>query len=366
MKRILCMGLAAWVCAAATVRSGYPHGIEGAVETAGWIAAAETGGVSGQGGLTFRVLHTRDILPEAAQAVLEKAHGGFAVDRRDGHGEVYFALPGAGIIRLGSDLSSAELLPTDEAMKGLNMHNTTIWYTSGGEPRLVFPANGDGKVFTTNLNGELLGVLEAPGPDADFDNPPVDEYFANGGGFAPTDVEYMHHLYYITTGYSPLDYVLTAEVGGPPFSAKWHDFAFGGKGTEPGQFQTGHGITVAPGGKRIDIADRPVAEIDRYTRYGQYRETIKLPEGAFPCDIDYEGDLALVPCLHGKDREKGAPAYILRDGEVVSTIMPKHELGLERFQHIHNGVIVNRNGRWYVILQAWNPGDFVVLEQVAG
>ena len=30
------------------------------------------------------------------------AHGGFAVDRRDGKGETYFALPGAGLLRLSA------------------------------------------------------------------------------------------------------------------------------------------------------------------------------------------------------------------------------------------------------------------------
>ena len=62
--------------------------------------------------------------------------------------------------------------------------------------------------------------------------------------------------------------------------------------------------------------------------------------------------------------KKGAPIYVLKNGAVVSTVMPKAELGLEKFQHIHNAVIREVNGVLYIIAQAWNPGDFAVLRQV--
>ena len=137
-----------------------------------------------------------------------------------------------------------------------------------------------------------------------------------------------------------------------------------GKGDGAGEFGTGHGITVSPDRKRIDVADRPNSEIDRFTRHGHYRSTWHLPIGSFPCDIDYTGDLAIVGCLHGPNRGIGAPIYILDDGRVVSTILIKEELGLENFQHIHNAVLRKIGQRYYVIAQAWNPGDFAILEQV--
>jgi hypothetical protein len=34
------------------------------------------------------------------------------------------------------------------------------------------------------------------------------------------------------------------------------------------------------------------------------------------------------------------------------------------FKHIHNAVLGQSGGKLYVIAQAWNPGDFAVLEQV--
>ena len=322
-------------------------------------------GVSGQGKMRFRVLYTAEHLPSEAGKVLMSAHGGFAVDRRQGKGESYFALPGAGIIQISADLKSTRLLPTAAAMKDTNLHNTTIWYAGGGTPYLTFPGNKSAQVFTTTLDGKLVHTLETPGGEDDFDQPSVNTYFNGKGNFAPTDVEQLEGLFYVTTGYSSLDYVLTARIlSTSPFKAVWHDLAFGGKGGGAGQFGTGHGVTVPPGKKRIDIADRPNSEVDRFTRYGHYRSTLELPKGSFPCDIDYVGRYGIVGCLHGPDRSKGAPIYILDNDQIVSTVMPKEELGLEKFQHIHNAVLRQIGEKLYIIVQAWNPGDFAILEQV--
>ena len=69
-------------------------------------------GVTGQGALRFRVLVTSASLPEAARKVLTSAHGGFAVDRRPGKGDTYFALPGAGILRVNADMEHITLVQT--------------------------------------------------------------------------------------------------------------------------------------------------------------------------------------------------------------------------------------------------------------
>jgi hypothetical protein len=205
-------------------------------------------------------------------------------------------------------------------------------------------------------------------PPTEADNLGAEEanlYFKNKGPFIPTDVEYFNGLFYIATGYSKLDYVLTAKVkAGSGFTSKWNKLAFGGKGTGVGQFGTGHGITVPDGKKRIDVADRPNSEVDRFTPEGKYIDTVTLPKGSFPCDTYTEGQYTVIGALHGQDRSKGAPIYILEKDQVVSTIMAKEELGLENFQHIHNAVMRKVGNKYYVIAQAWNPGDFAILEQV--
>ena len=112
------------------------------------------------------------------------------------------------------------------------------------------------------------------------------------------------------------------------------------------------------------MADRPNAEIDRFTRHGQFIRTLQTPLGSLPCDIDYLGDYSIVGALRGPDTSKGAPIYLFEKDLLVSTIMIKEDLGLEKFTHIHNATIRELGGKLYIIAQAWNPGDFAILEQV--
>lgn len=323
--------------------------------------------ISGQGKLRFKVFLTSERLPEEARRVLPSAHGGFAVDQRPGRGETYFALRGAGILRISADMRQIQLLPTAPAMKNVNLHDTAIWHGNNGVSYLAFPANDAGLVFTTNLQGRLLHALGSPTVGQDLGFPAVNEYFSRGGKFAPTDVAYLDGQYYITTGYSALDYVLTARITvNPLFTATWNDLSFGGKGNAAGQFGIGHGITVPPGQRRLDVADRPNAKVERFTRYGHYLSTLHLPAGSLTCDINYFGRYAIVPALDGPDKTKGAPIYILQGDQVISTIMPKEELGLANFQHIHGAVMRQFGAKLYIIAQSWNPGDMVILEQVIG
>ena len=320
--------------------------------------------ISGQGKYRFRVMYTSEHLPAEAQKVLKAAHGGFAVDRRKGRGETYFALPGAGIIQISADLKQVTMVPTAEEMKGTNMHNAMFW-TSKSDAYLTFPANQANKVFTTTLDGKLVNTLNPPMAETDLGAAAANDYFKGGGPFIPTDVEFFNGLFYITTGYSKLDYVLTAQVKpGGGFEAKWNNLAFGGRGTGAGQFGTGHGITVPPGKKRLDVADRPNSEVDRFGPDGKYLEAVSLPKGSFPCDTYYDENYMVIGALHGPDRSKGAPIYSPEKDQVVSTIMAKEELGLANFQHIHNAVMRRVGKKLYVIAQAWNPGDFAILEQV--
>jgi hypothetical protein len=71
-----------------------------------------------------------------------------------------------------------------------------------------------------------------------------------------------------------------------------------------------------------------------------------------------------VGSLDGADHSKGAPIYVLENDRLISTIMPKEELGLTNFKHIHNAVMREYGNKFYLIAQAWNPGDFAILEQV--
>jgi hypothetical protein len=331
----------------------------------GYVGANDNPVVSGQGKMKFKVLYRSDHLPPEAQKVLKAAHGGFSVDLGKGKGETYFALKGAGIIQISADLKSTRMVETAEEMKNTNLHNTTIWYAPDGKPHLLFPGNEANKVFVTGLNGKLDAVLAAPDAGVDLGNPAPNEYFKSKGPFVPTDVEQLDGKLYITTGYSKLDYVLTARIlKTSPMELAWNNLSFGGKGKEPGQFDTGHGITVPPKQKRLDIADRANGEIDRFSPDGKYLSTINMPKDSFPCDTYYLGKYTAVASLNNPDKTKGAAIYILENDQVISTILPREELGLTNFMHIHNAVLRQIGKRYYLIAQAWNPGDFAILEQV--
>lgn len=330
-----------------------------------YVTANENPAVSGQGKMKFKVLYKSDHLPQEAQSVLKGAHGGFTVDLDKGKGETYFALKGAGIIQISADLKSTRMVDTPEEMKNTNLHNTTIWHTPDGKSELLFPGNEVNKVFVTGLDGKLDAVLAPPDASVDLGNPAPNEYFKAGGKFVPTDVEQLDGKLYITTGYSKLDYVLTARIlKTSPVELAWNNLSFGGKGKGPGQFDTGHGITVPPKMKRLDIADRANGEIDRFSPDGKYLSTVTMPKDSFPCDTYYLGKYTAVGSLNNPDKTKGAAIYILEKDKVISTILPKEELGLANFMHIHNAVLRQIGKKFYVIAQAWNPGDFAILEQV--
>ena len=49
---------------------------------------------------------------------------------------------------------------------------------------------------------------------------------------------------------------------------------------------------------------------------------------------------------------------------VKAGVFPAPMYGLANCKPVHNAVLRQWNGKLYVIAQAWNPGDFAVLEQV--
>ena len=81
------------------------------------------------------------------------------------------------------------------------------------------------------LDGKLVHTLAPPDGSSDLGHPVATDYFRGRGNFVPTDTEQLDGLLYVTTGYSNLDFVLTARIlSTNPFRAAWHDLAFGGKG----------------------------------------------------------------------------------------------------------------------------------------
>lgn len=71
----------------------------------------------------------------------------------------------------------------------------------------------------------------------------------------------------------------------------------------------------------------------------------------------------------GSRWQHAGPIYLFEDGNLISEINIGADLGLEGFTHIHNAVFrvvegADGSRKFFILAYAWNPGDFVILEQV--
>ncbi len=311
---------------------------------------------SGQPPYTFAY---RDDLRTLPPSVLESEvdlHGGFASDKRQGFGHLYYGMPGQGILRIDPDLKAQELIRLPDSLTPLNFHSTKLG-AFDGKQRLFLAANNDAMVAVVSLEGEV---------DFTLPRPEFEGYRDQSAPFNPTDTVLVGNRLYVADGYGS-NYITTADVT----TKTWSDI-FGGKTEDPeedGKFATAHGINRSPTAAHLVIADRPSSRIQEHDLDGRFLASHKLPAGSWPCGIDYiEHDgrwLAVVGSLVDPQEGRPAPIYIL-DGstfEVLSTIRPKEELGLEPVQHLHNVVWHVQDGQLYLICQAWNPGYYFVLQQ---
>jgi hypothetical protein len=315
--------------------------------------------VSGQGDFKFALRDDMYSLPSAAKENEVKLHGGFAIDNRPDKGQVYYGMPGNGIMRVESDLKSQEIIPLPDNLGELNYHSTKI-VNLNGEERLILAAEGNEKVVMIDLDGKV---------DKTLSRPEFEEYKSADVGYKPTDTVLIEDTLYIADGYGA-NYISANSL----VDDTWKMIFGGGcptKAPEDGKFSTAHGINFNPVHKHIDICDRPNARIQAHDLTGQFLNSFKLPEGSFLCGINYFEKqnkwYAVVGCLRDPQVGEGRPApiYIIdaENYELLSVVRPKEELGVELAQHIHNAVMHIVNDTLYLVCQAWNPGHYFVLEQ---
>lgn len=314
---------------------------------------------SGQGPFTFTLRDDLYTLPNAAKEHEVKLHGGFAIDNRPDKGDLYYGMPGCGIMRVNADLSGQEIIAIPDDLRDLNFHSTKIGRLDGKE-RLFLPANSAEKVVVMDLDGTVEATLPRP---------EFDEYQNKEVGYLPTDTVLVDETLYIADGYGA-NYISSNDVS----SQKWNSI-FGGKtddADENGKFSTAHGINLNPVHNHLDICDRPNSRIQAHSFDGGFLGSYKLPKGAFLCGINYfQRDnrwYAVIGCLNDPEKDNGRPApiYIIdaESYELLSVVRPKEELGVELAQHIHNVVMHIHNDTMYLVCQAWNPGHYFVLQQV--
>jgi len=296
-------------------------------------------------------------LPSAAREQEVNLHGGFAVDDRDGYGQIYYGMPGCGIMRVDADLRKQEIISLPDELTPLNFHATKIVELDGNR-RLILPANQDEMVVVLTLDGEV---------DFTLPRPVFDEYQAEEAVYSPTDTVLVGDQLYIADGYGS-NYIVSADVN----TRRWTGI-FGGKTEDPeedGKFATAHGINVNPTHNHLDIADRPSSRIQVHTGEGRFLVSHKLPSGAFLCGISYleyqARWYAVIGCLRDPEEDRPAPIYIIdaESYELLSIIRPKEDLGIELAQHLHNVALHIDDGQLYLVCQAWNPGHYFVLQKV--
>ncbi len=321
------------------------------------------------GNTPFEFIHREDlhVLPGNTTESEINLHGGFArasvpgtgaVDRRVESNYIFYGMPGCGILRIDPDLKRQTLIHLPEKLKPMNFHSTKIG-PIGGEMRLFLPANGDALVAVLDLEGKLDFILTRP---------EFEQYRDPAVPFAPTDTTLIGDRLFVADGYGA-NYITAADV----HTRLWQEI-FGGKTEDPhedGRFSTAHGINVHPEHRHLlTIADRPNARIQIHGLDGSFVGSHSLPPGSWPCGIDFlyrEGRwLAVIGSLVDPVKDRPAPIYIVDTAtyQVLSTIRPKEDLGIDAVQHLHNVVWHEQDDHLYLICQSWNPGYYFVLERV--
>lgn len=315
---------------------------------------------TGTGEYLFRYRADLSILPKEVAEGIKQAHGGFAITPT---GHIYFGLEGTGIVRISPDLNTMEIVNRSEVIREGGLHNTTYTDRDGG--LLIFPDNKRGEIHITSLEGEELKKLGRPQAE-------IQTYYAEpNNSYNPTDTEVAPNgMLYITDGYSPSKFVLTADLEkGIYIKHLFGTNANNGpnKGPGAGRFTTCHGITWDATNKLLVVADREHFLLQKFDLAGNFVTQVGV-EGASPCNVEFvkwnNKPLAVVPCLRGPNWSAGV-IKLYRDDHIVATLKPKKDLGLESFQHIHHAIGTVVEGKLFILCYGWNPGCYAVLEQVS-
>jgi hypothetical protein len=206
-------------------------------------------------------------------------------------------------------------------------------------------------VVKTTLDGEVIWEKGAPQEPGTYkDNAP----------FVPTNVAFSPNGdFYITDGYGS-DWIHQYDIKG-----NWIR-SFGGRGKDPGKFQTAHGLWVDTRGSEpfLVVTDRSVGHLQYLTLDGKYVKTI---EGLrLPCQVNFRGDIMAVADLKSVltlfDKDNRIAAQ-LGDGD------PSNLRGAARAQflpgkfiHPHDAIHL-RNGN--ILVAEWIPiGRLTLLKKV--
>ncbi len=327
------------------------------------VAQADAKKTSGQGGMVFSWDQAlTGAFPEAAKPHEKGMHGGFNEDPETGI--VYTGIPGYGLCAISADLKTWTKLGDDKRLAG-NIHGI-VFFKHNGQKLIAVAQNGAQKVLITDLQGKVLHELGSP-KGGEFNFEAANSYYkGKKPRFAVTDVTYLDGRLYAVTGYSPGDFVLTAEEKDGKWA--WGPIAWGGKGKKPGQFQTAHGVLAHEG--HIFVANRAAHQVVKFTKDGQFVELFKeIPAGSKICNVAFlDGHFFFNP-LSRIGKQKSAAIYAHTGSKLVSTIIPG-DLGIPVLNNIHHvwpHYVKSADGskQLYLLVHGWNKGKYAVLKHEA-
>jgi hypothetical protein len=314
--------------------------------------------VTGQGDFVFSWdQELTAAFPKDAVDFEPKMHGGFNEDPETGI--VYTGIPGYGLCSISADLTKWTTLGTDERLKD-NIHGI-VFFVHRGIKHLAVAQNGK-RLLVLTLDGNIVSEILKP-TGTEFEFALANEFYSSeDSNFGVTDVTYLKGTIYVAHGYSKGDFVMTITEKDGVWS--WGKLAWGGKGDNPGQFQTAHGIYAY--GKHILVANRAAGQVVKFTRKGEFVETFNdIPAGSLICNVSYKSEHFFLNALSALGDQKSAPIYAHTGEKLVSTIIPG-DLDIPILTNIHQvwPHFVEKNGskQLYLLVHGWNIGKFAVLK----
>lgn len=296
--------------------------------------------------------------PEEAHEFEPGMHGGFNEDPETGI--VYTGIPGYGLCKITPDLKNWRTIGTDPRLKD-NIHGI-VFFVHKGVKHLAVAQEGK-RVLVLTLDGEIVSeILKPTGNEFKFEE--ANKYFASkDSNFGVTDVTYLKGTLYVAHGYSAGDFVMTIKEKNGVWS--WGKLAWGGKGDNPGQFQTAHGIYAHK--NRILVANRAAGQVVKFTKKGKFLETFDgIPKGSLVCNVAYKSEHYFFNALSAIGKQKSAPIYVHSGEELLSTVIPG-DLNIPTLTNIHQvwpHIVTNPDGskQLYLLVHGWNKGKFAVLK----
>jgi hypothetical protein len=317
--------------------------------------------VTGQDGMVFSWEQgLTAAFPEDAKPFEARMHGGFNEDVDTGI--VYTGIPGYGLCSISADLKTWTRIGDDGRLKG-NIHGIVV-FKHKGQTLIALAQQGDQRVLVVDLAGKVLQDIRKP-TGSEFTFEAANAFYKNPkANFAVTDVTYMDGKIYAVTGYSPGDFVLTLEDKDGTWS--WGNVAWGGKGSQPGQFKTAHGVFAHDG--HIYVANRESYRVEKFSPDGKLVESLKdIPNCSKVCNVAFDGKHFIFCPLSKVGNQASAPIYAHSGENLVSTIIPG-DLKIPILNNIHHAwphtvKAADGSTQLYILVHGWNKGKYAVLKQ---